>query len=64
MRTVISIAALTLFAAMLSGCAVVSVGATAVEAGASVASTAIGAAGDVASGTIRTVTGSSDDKEN
>lgn len=47
----------------LGGCAVVEVGAAAVDVGATAATTAVSVTGDVASGVVHTVAGSSDDKD-
>ena len=51
--------AVAVLALALSGCAVASVAGAAVD----VASTAVGVTTDIAGGAVRTVTGSSDDKD-
>jgi hypothetical protein len=65
MNRTLAIAAAMIAGAFLSGCAVVSLGAAAVDVGVTAASTAVGVTTDVAGAAAGTVTGSGkDDKDN
>ena len=64
MNRTLAILAAVIASALLSGCAVVSLGAAAVDVGVTTASTVVGVTADVAGAAADTVTGSGkDDKE-